>query len=152
MSRQPNNNDQMKFIGWTEIEHCADLLINKLHNKSSFDLVVGIERGGLIPASIIAYKLNLPVYSINDQSISKNNLYLAKKNLLIVDDINDTGLTIKELKPKVEKFCEKFKIVCFYQKDHTEITNIKYGIQVPSDWWIVFPWEKEECKNSWRNK
>lgn len=152
MSREPSNTDTKKFVGWAEIEHCADLLLDRLKRKNiQIDMIVGIERGGLIPASIISYKLKLPMVSVNTDGITKSNLMISRKNILVIDDINDTGTTLKDIIPKINQYCDKVSIGVFYEKEHTEYNNKDcfYGIKIPSDWWIVFPWEKEEYKNIW---
>ncbi len=71
------------------------------------DYIVGITRGGLTPAVMISHYFNIPMYSLHvslrDSTFgSESNLWMAedaygyndeKKNILIVDDINDTGAT-----------------------------------------------------------
>jgi hypoxanthine phosphoribosyltransferase len=65
--------------------------------------VVGITRGGLLPAVMISHWLNVPMHSLDvslrDGGDRVSNLGMASdayegKNILIIDDINDTGATI----------------------------------------------------------
>jgi uncharacterized protein len=70
------------------------------------DYVVGITRGGLLPAVMISHYLDIPCetlkVSLRDhggENPTESNLWMAEdafngKNILIVDDINDTGATI----------------------------------------------------------
>jgi hypoxanthine phosphoribosyltransferase len=81
------------------------------------DYVVGIVQGGLIPAVMIGNYFNIPVNTLNKE---ESNLWMAedafgyidkndrsdvnvastpesRKNILIVNDINDTGNTINNL-------------------------------------------------------
>lgn len=79
------------------------------------DYVVGITRGGLLPAKMISYYFDVPCetlkVSLRDHVETESNTWMAedafgyeyhdpmasgngKKNILIVDDINDTGATI----------------------------------------------------------
>lgn len=86
------------------------------------DYVVGITRGGLLPAVMISHYFNVPCHTLNvslrdnDDSECEHNLWMSehafgyvdrdlretleeasdpelRKNILIVDDINDSGAT-----------------------------------------------------------
>jgi xanthine phosphoribosyltransferase len=86
------------------------------------DYVVGITRGGLTPAAMISHYFNVPCetlkVSLRDGDSSESNCWMAedafgyvpledrgesgtetdpayRKNILIVDDINDTGATLE---------------------------------------------------------
>ena len=81
------------------------------------DYIVGITRGGLIPAVMISQYFNIPLHTLNvslrDGELGpESNLWMAEdalgplskdravdndttfKNILIVDDINDQGTTL----------------------------------------------------------
>jgi xanthine phosphoribosyltransferase len=90
---------------------CREILISDWRP----DYIVGITRGGLIPAVMISQYLNVPMHSLNvtlrDGNECESNLWMAedafgyaiydpmcsgngRKRILIVDDINDTGATL----------------------------------------------------------
>jgi len=70
------------------------------------DYIVGITRGGLLPAVMISHYFNVPCntlkVSLRDAGSDdecESNLWMAEdafngKNILVVDDINDTGATL----------------------------------------------------------
>jgi len=81
------------------------------------DYIVGIVRGGLMPALYLSHYLNVPMHTLNvslrDGESGESNLWMAEdalgpntrarvedgkiwshKNILIVDDINDQGTTL----------------------------------------------------------
>lgn len=79
------------------------------------DYIVGLTRGGLIPATMLSHYMNVPMHTLNVSLRdgvdlgSESNLwmaedafgyengdsYIAKRhNILIIDDINDQGSTI----------------------------------------------------------
>lgn len=69
------------------------------------DYIVGITRGGLMPAVMISHYFNIPCHALHvslrdgDASDCESNCWMAEdaydgKNILIVDDINDSGATI----------------------------------------------------------
>ena len=74
------------FVYWDDIsvlveELCNTIAMSGIRIKS----VTGIERGGLIPAVMISHKLSIPY-------VTKIN-----KDTLVVDDICDTGETLKRI-------------------------------------------------------
>jgi len=71
-----------------------------------FDIVVGVSRGGLIPAALIAARLDkVLVTAYIDR---QNNVYFDRpewvknKKVLLVDDICRSGLTLSLIKKLVE--------------------------------------------------
>jgi hypoxanthine phosphoribosyltransferase len=76
-----------------------------------FDLIVGIAEGGIIPASLLAYKLGveLSIIKINYRDKKNTPLYeqpiifgdikeIRNKKILIVDDVSVTGKTLEKAK------------------------------------------------------
>lgn len=74
-------------------------------SKFSPDYIVGITRGGLLPAVMISHYFKVPMHSLgvslrdNTDVGSESNLWMSEdafdgKNILIVDDINDSGSTL----------------------------------------------------------
>jgi uncharacterized protein len=66
------------------------------------DYIVGLSRGGLVPGVMISHWLNVPFkpleVSLRDGGYRKSSKFLSKeaqygRNILIVDDINDSGKT-----------------------------------------------------------
>ncbi|MEK9183905.1 MAG: phosphoribosyltransferase [Patescibacteria group bacterium] len=95
-------------------------LIKKTGKK--FDGVWGPPRGGLVSAVMLSHALNIPL-------LSKPTL-----NTLIVDDIADTGKTLKTYKGK------NFIVTSFYHQQSAVVPDI--WIREKKEQWIVFPWEK----------
>ncbi len=77
-----------------------------------FDLVVGIARGGVVPASLVAYKLQLDLYIIQINYRDDENMpryasprllkeydgEIYGKNILLVDDVSVSGSTFRKAK------------------------------------------------------
>jgi len=78
----------------------------------SFDLIVAISRGGVIPAAFIRQKLNIPMRIINinyrDDShapryedaklLEEKEFGLEGEKILLVDDVSRTGATLQKAK------------------------------------------------------
>ena len=118
--------DKKVYLEWSEIHECVRILCYKIFmDYPNIDSVMGLPRGGLIPAVLISHELNLPF------------VLHPGKNTLVVDDINDTGHTLSKAPGAYwavlhNKPTSKFKD-CIYAKE--------VGNQ-----WIVYPWEREDSE------
>jgi len=127
-------------------------------DEFEFDYIVGLVRGGAVPAVYLSNLLVKPVYllpySCRDNMLSHGNVIPhtimsdlnAGKKILLVDDIVDTGKTIHYLYEEFKnrktdmagiKLCalhynenNKYKITCdYFHEPHNDGT------------WIVYNWE-----------
>ena len=125
------------FLSWNDIEVLVDNLaeqINKMDKKPFY--IYGIPRGGAIPAVWLSHKTGIDYYQLNSTQISKTaNL----SHILIVDDICDSGETIKKLKenfPKCQTATLYHKITAIDKPDI-------YG-EISTYDWLYFPWENQQ--------
>jgi hypoxanthine phosphoribosyltransferase len=143
---------------YNEINFYARMIARRVEDTESITHVVGLARGGLVPATVISYALDKPLltYGISSyegskktdsfhisQSLNLNELKEKNNNIhiLVVDDICDTGDTIKHFTTKLSIAGIKNTTACIYTKEqHTELLD-HYGLVVPDNKWIVFPWE-----------
>lgn len=167
--------------------------IHDMVNKISFqmykdswrpDYIVGLTRGGLIPAVIMSNTLNIPMHTLkvnlrDHVEGSESNLWMAEdafgyggsfedkpvideykqKNILIVDDINDTGATL-------DWIINDWQSSCLPNSPHWADVwgnNVRFAVLVDNlssnfsrkvnysakeinkaeeDVWIVYPWER----------
>lgn len=127
--------------------------------KSGFhpDLIVGIARGGWIPARLLSdFFQNIEITSIRIKFYRDIGERAAKplitqpltvdvrgKCLLVVDDVADTGHSLVAAKKHIENFHPKdLKIATLYVKPSTIIIP-DYFVE-KTDKWIIFPWEIKE--------
>lgn len=143
-------------VSWDQFHRDSRALAWRLVDKGPFDAIVAITRGGLVPAAIVARELNIRVvdcisvksYDHKDQGnisvikpISDAVMELAKsgKNILIVDDLADTGKTarvVRDLLPDAH-----FATVYSKPKGHEMVDT--FITEVSQDTWIYFPWDLE---------
>lgn len=119
------------------------------------DVIVGVSRGGLVPANHLSQLLQVPLVSITYSSkIGKgddknHNNYipqLTDKSILIVDDICDSGNTLKELSTRylMKPGNTVYTAAIYYKalKEPIYVPTLSW-VTIPefSDW-IHFPWER----------
>jgi hypoxanthine phosphoribosyltransferase len=125
------------FLSWNDIEALVDHLveqINKMDKKPFY--IYGVPRGGAILAVWLSHKTGIDYYQLNSAQISKT---ADLSHILIVDDICDSGETIKKLKESFNK-CQTATL--YYKETAIDKPDI-YGETVEEEW-IVFPWENNE--------
>lgn len=129
-----------------------------------FDVIIGVSRGGLIPAVILSHMLDISLtpitYSAEDGNgddkkqtdLKKLPTFEEGTRILIIDDICDSGLTMKKLVKHYRSQGNHVKSAVLYYKDRWETikeTNPKHGFypdfmchRIPENsGWIIFPWE-----------
>jgi hypoxanthine phosphoribosyltransferase len=149
------------FITPLEYHHLCYKLATTIA-KSGFkpDLLLGLWRGGAQPCNIISEVfeyLNIPTehniikchsYDNTNQhevifdKLGQDfiNMYIKfNANVLIIDDIFDTGRTMQAVINNIHN-TSNIKIATVFYKPHANLTNIKpdFTAQV-TDKWIVFP-------------
>ena len=125
------------FLSWNDIEVLVDNLaeqINKMDKKPFY--IYGVPRGGAIPAVWLSHKTGIDYYQLNSAQISKT---ADLSHILIVDDICDSGETIKKLK---ENF-PKCQIATLYYKETAIDKPDIYG-EISTYDWLYFPWENQQ--------
>ena len=135
---------------------CAKICHDILKDGFEPQVVVGLTRGGLLPAVIMSHILGTPMNAVSYSSKhgagdNKNHVNILpsipfdsddKPRLLIVDDIMDSGLTMREVRDHYEGRGYKLKTACLYHKIGA-ITGVNYHWhQIPNNApFIIFPWE-----------
>jgi uncharacterized protein len=130
----------------------------KIHNDNyKPDIIIGIARGGIVPARILSDLLQAPDFAtiqieyysgINQtkhEPVLKQRLHteITNKKILLVDDISDCGRSLQLAKNYVQnQHAKEIKIATLYSKPGTIITPDYYEKQTSQ--WIVFPWDAKE--------
>jgi hypoxanthine phosphoribosyltransferase len=114
------------FISWDDINILVEDLCHTIASSGAqIKSITGIERGGLIPAVMISHKLSIPY-------VTKIN-----KHTLVIDDICDTGETLKNI---VSGYT-----ATLHYKPTAIFTPDFYSKEVGTEW-IVYPWERTDSE------
>ena len=145
------------------------------------DYVVGLTRGGLTPANLLSQYLDVPMetlkVSLRDSGTGpESNCWMSedafgyevhdpmasgdgRKQILIVDDINDSGATLNWIRQDWQSTClpndprwvdeiwnHNVRFAVLVNNEASEFKDVDYAgttinkLEDPA--WIVFPWEE----------
>ncbi len=137
---------------WTNVEKGAAFLSLKVSQHFTPKAIIGLARGGLVPAVIMSHLLEIKMFPVSYSSKNGNGEYKAYDNalpelpitwdILVVDDICDSGYTMKEVVKHYRDVGHVVKAAVLYHKDGS-VYNPEFAWQrIPHDAdWIEFPWE-----------
>ena len=116
------------LLDWEEIDRLVNILCEKITTEiPSIDSVMGLPRGGLIPAVMVSHRLGLPLVT------------LPEPHTLVIDDIADSGVTLTNT-PGI------YTAVLHY-KPHTSVFKPDlYSVLYKGDDFLVYPWEHEDAE------
>ncbi len=151
---------ELQYVTWNEIDRYSELIASKIMKDGyKADVIVGIMRGGIVPARIIADYLGVRDLGIIEVMFYQRpgetrhkpvirqplTLDVSEKNVLIVDDVSDTGKSLQVALSAINLYGpEQIKTATLYIKPWSTFIPDYYGAS--STKWIVFPWEKNEVK------
>jgi len=122
------------FVSWELIDECVtDIAFHLKDTGKDFKGVYGIPRGGVILAVLLSHKLDLPYV--------ENPYDYQFDDFIVIDDIADTGETLKFY----EETFEKSYIVTIHEHEQS-IVKPDYSVIDKGDKWIVYPWETEDSE------
>ena len=153
MSNMVNNNTYEKSfpVSWEELHRNSKALAWRLSEMKPYKGIIAVTRGGLVPAAIVARELDIRlidtvcVLSYNhktkgDVNILKGAAEAAKgEDWLIVDDLVDTGETIKAIRLSLPNA----HYATVYAKPSGREQVDTFITEVSQDTWIYFPWDME---------
>jgi xanthine phosphoribosyltransferase len=119
------------------------------------EVVIGIARGGVTVAQMVAYGLNIRDLQtvrceLYDDDVQRDTIKIIENlvienyhKILIVDDIVDSGKTLQKLLEHLKnKYHDKtFKTATLFYKP-TSVVHADYKVQEAKEW-IEFFWEKD---------
>lgn len=115
-------------VTWQQIHEYIDAVAKDLEKRNIKPTgVYGIPRGGMIYATMLSYKLDVPL------------LLNAAKGCIIVDDIADSGRTLLHFTENDTQFNKYYITTMFYHE--RSLVKPDFYVHEKKDNWIVFPYE-----------
>ena len=148
-----------QHLTWTQIEDLAIRLADRL--PATYDVMLVITRGGMVPACIISERLNLRnilvaavmFYTGQEHTLEKPiflqfpaDPLLNARRVLIVDDVWDSGRTIMAVRERVlAAGGQPETAVLHFKPFRSRYSNERPDYYVDeTDAWIVYPWDVGE--------
>ena len=175
------------YYSWQDVENaCVNIALQMYKDNWRPDYIVGITKGGNVPATILCNMLGirgeaLKVSLRDDDQGPESNLWMSedafgyvpaeeqavyksrwdiskRKNILVVDDINDTGATFNWIAKDWQSSClpndpkwnriwgNNVRIAVLTDNMASEtVLPISYSCheinKAEEDVWLVYPWE-----------
>ena len=146
-----NTYDKSFPVSWEEIHRNSKALAWRLSEMKPYNGIIAVTRGGLVPAAIIARELDIRlidtfcVLSYDQKTkgevkiIKESNIANNGKSWLIIDDLVDTGETIKAIRSCLPSA----HYATVYDKPSGREQVDTFITEVSQDTWIYFPWDME---------
>ena len=120
------------YLSWKWVDEQINTIGDKLEGYD-LEFIGGIPRGGLIPAVMMSHAFGIKYISYSSAKLLSGEL---RKRTLVVDDISDTGVTMKEADDL------GFLTAALSLRSGTKTMPMFVGQQINGAEWLVFPWEK----------
>ncbi len=153
---------KLLHTSWEDVERLSEELAQKIIESGyEPDIIVAISRGGFDPARILCDQLGIKrlasvqveFYSGVQDTVEKPrivyplNADVRGKSVLVVDDVSDTGVSLKAAKDHVlEKGPGDLKVATLHIKPWTSFRPDYHVSETEA--WIVYPWEPIESMRS----
>ena len=131
------------LITWNEFDNAVSELTNQVIRDGKPDIVVGIPRGGLPLAVTLSHQLEVPLFI---PSYGHSYATISDKDILIVDDISDTGQEMRQQLKYADQFeCHQVRTLVLIEREGTiQPTTYKWKHITKDEGWIIFPWERKD--------
>jgi hypoxanthine phosphoribosyltransferase len=144
---------------WREIASYSKQLCKRIKKEYRPEVLIGISRGGLVPVRLFSDYLDNHTVGIirvvfykgiNEREKEPKieqplSLDIRDKRVLLVDDVADTGHSLKVAIEYIKSLGPKeVKVACIHYKPNSIFKPEYYAEE--TDKWIDYPWEHEETK------
>lgn len=144
------------IVSWDDLDALVGVIAERLAGRT-FDVLLAITRGGMVPAGMLAYRLGL-----RDILVAAVEYYddtgkpgphptffqfpadplLRGRRVLIVDEVWDSGTTIAAVTERVRQAGgDPVTAVLHYKPTHSVVAGVPDVSAVETDAWVVYPFK-----------
>lgn len=159
-------NERYLYLTWMDVQRLSEKLADQIA-ETGFrpDIIVAVSRGGFDPARILSDELNIRslaslqviyyagVNERNDKPQVKYplNADISGLNVLVVDDVADSGSSLKVVKDYIDNLGPReVRIATLHHKPWSTFEPDFFAES--ADKWIIYPWEPRESIEDIREK
>ncbi|WAI12008.1 MAG: xanthine phosphoribosyltransferase [Buchnera aphidicola (Macrosiphum albifrons)] len=137
------------IVTWDMLQiHTRKLANRLLKNIHSWNGIIAVSRGGLVPSALLARELGVRcvdtvcIESYNYDCLKQNRKIIKKaegdgEQIIVIDDLVDTGGTAKIIR----NLYPKAYFVTIFAKPMGRLLVDDYIIDIPQNIWIEQPWD-----------
>lgn len=127
------------IVKWKEIESLSKALSEKIFaTGKEFNSISTITRGGLVPARLIADRLDIHQILVDKNKIPNDSVF--------VDDIYDSGDTFKKILSQVADPSKLVFATLFARKGKIYPKQLIFAKKTKGNEYVVYPWDRYEHK------
>src|SRR5262245_27152660 len=145
------------YLSWSDVDKLISGIIPRLQ-LYSFDVIIVITRGGIIPGATVAERLSIQQVLVASVDFYEDEQYqldwpvfmqfpadsfLRGRQVLIVDDIWDRGKQVVNVTERVKQAGGRAFSFVLHYKSHRSLFPDKvpdfYALETTD--WIIYPWE-----------
>ena len=126
-------------------KHVSSIINQMVRANYKPNIIIGLSRGGIVPALLISHYFNCECY-IRNKEDTLFGVEFSHRNILVIDDINDSGNTLTAVNQELYQDLElrDIKYATLINNESSLFTVDFSGIdfnRLEQDDWFVFPWE-----------
>ena len=166
---KPEKSFKCHFVSWDEAYRLGKHLARKIKASGYLpDIIIGVSRGGLVPARIVCdilHQKDLAAIKVEHWDIASTlgnarikfplpeEAGISGKNVLVVDDVADTGDTYKVIVDHLkEKSPADIRTAVLQYKTSSAFVPDYWG-EKHDEWkWIIYPWALYEDMTGFINR
>jgi hypoxanthine phosphoribosyltransferase len=151
---------EVMYLPWSKaIEHCYKLASILLDAGENPDTIIAISRGGLVPARVVS-----DILGVDDLVVLRSRFWgmggkvlkepevrvhekldLGGKQVLVVDEVVDTGATMSKIVRIIKSLGVKSVKTAVLHYKSTSAYKPDYYVEKLEKWvWIFYPWSFSE--------
>ncbi len=152
---------KVEAVTWNDINRWCQILSDTIMERYQPEAIVGLSRGGLVPARILSDSLLIKdLYAVKTEHWgitasmdgttrlkATGKLDIQNKKVLVVDDITDTGESMEVAVRFLETMSpESIMTATMLHITHSKFRPDFFAVEVPAEkWtWFTFPWNVTE--------